>query len=121
MEDQNNNIPLNGAYLVLNNQIYPLKNLKTSIGRKLDNDLVIQDSLISRYHAEIHLEDDKFHLVDLESTGGTFLNNKQVQKSVLYSGDIILLANVPIMFVQDTERFSTQSEQETGSLNEPNT
>ena len=105
-----------GAYLVLNNQIYPLNKIITSIGRKLDNDLVIQDSMISRYHAEIHLENSKFYLEDLKSTGGTFLNNKKIDSSALFSGDIILLANTPIMFVHDAESIYSSSRRETGSL-----
>ena len=95
--ESNNRIPANqfdGVYLVINNQIFPIQKEITKIGRKLDNDLEIQDSLVSRHHAEIHLKDGRFKLVDLDSTGGTYLNNKKIQESVIYSGDIILLANV---------------------------
>lgn len=108
--------PYEGAYLVINNQIFPIQKDVTRIGRKLDNDLVIQDPLLSRHHAEIRLVEDKFRLFDLDSTGGTFLNNKKVGESVLYSGDIILLANVPVMFVHDKKGASSTSENETDKL-----
>jgi pSer/pThr/pTyr-binding forkhead associated (FHA) protein len=108
--------PYDGVYLVINNQIFPIKNPVTKIGRKLDNDLVIQDSLVSRYHAEIHFEDGKFKLIDLDSTGGTYLNNKKISESIIYSGDIILLANVPIMFVQDKKQFDSKGDAPTDSL-----
>ena len=91
----------NGVYLVVHNRIFPLDKDVITIGRKLENDLVIKDGLISRNHAEIRFEDEKYHLYDLDSTGGTYLNQKKISKSILYSGDIILLASVPMMFIDD--------------------
>ena len=91
-----------------------------TIGRKLDNDLVIHDNLISRYHAEIRYEEKQFSILDLESTGGTFLNNKKIKKSILYSGDIILMANVPIMFVDQRESLEKKSSETTGKLADNN-
>lgn len=43
-----------------------------SIGRGTHNDLVVNDTLVSRLHARIELRRDKFYLVDL-STNGTFV------------------------------------------------
>ena len=104
------------AYLVINSQIYPLNKAVTTIGRKLDNDIVIQDPLVSRYHAEIRKEGDAFFLFDLESTCGTFVNQKNISSGQLYSGDIILFANVPIMFVDESNKLFLDSDQSTGKL-----
>ncbi len=106
------------AYLVLNNQIFHLKEDRTKIGRKLDNHFVIQDPLISRNHAEIILKDNNYFLVDLNSTGGTFLNNKKITESKLFSGDNILLANVPVLFVIDKKMVYSQGDVDTGTLSE---
>jgi len=106
------------AYLVLNNQIFHLHENVTKIGRKLDNHFVIQDPLISRNHAEIVFRDDNFFIVDLDSTGGTFLNNKKISESKLFSGDIILLANVPVLFVIDKKMVYSQGDVDTGTLSE---
>ena len=105
-----------GAYLIVNSQIFQLNQSVTSIGRMLDNDLVIQEPLISRHHAEIHLDGDRYVIKDLNSTSGTFLNNKKVPNGVLYSGDIILLANIPIMFVDESTSISANAEEPTGKL-----
>lgn len=45
------------------------------------NDLVISDPgrMISRFHCEIHRRNNRYYLIDLGSTNGTFLNNKQLQ------------------------------------------
>lgn len=104
------------AYLVINNQIYPISEPVITIGRKLDNDVVIQDPLVSRYHAEIRREDGQYFLHDLESTCGTYVNQKNITKSQLYSGDIILFANVPIMFVDEAASLPVYSDGKTGSL-----
>jgi pSer/pThr/pTyr-binding forkhead associated (FHA) protein len=105
-----------GAYLVINNQVFPLSKKVTAIGRNLENDLVIQDYLVSRSHAEIRLEKDKYYLYDLDSTGGTFLNQKKISKSLLYSGDIILLSSVPVMFVENTTSLGVPTEEKTKTL-----
>ena len=103
------------VYLVINSQVFPLKKESTSLGRKLDNDLVLQDALVSRYHAEIKYEDGRFTIYDLDSTSGTFLNNKKIKKSILYSGDLILLANIPIMFIDESGSLESEADKVTGS------
>jgi pSer/pThr/pTyr-binding forkhead associated (FHA) protein len=105
------------VYLVINSQVFPLKKEITSLGRKLDNDLVLQDALVSRYHAEIKFEGGKFTLYDLDSTSGTFLNSKKVKKSILYSGDLILLANIPIMFIDESGSLESAADKETDRSN----
>lgn len=104
------------VYLVINTQVVPIRSKITTIGRKLENDLVIQDSLVSREHAEIHYKDNQFMIYDLKSTGGTFINNKKIEEGVLYSGDIISLANIPMMFVMDGPGVEDKSEKKTGRL-----
>lgn len=94
---------LGKAFIVMNAQVFPIKKAVTSIGRKLSNDFVIQNSRVSRFHAEIKYEEGKFMLRDLDSTSGTFVNNVQVTESQLYSGDLILVANIPMLFVDESD------------------
>lgn len=114
-DEKDNELPEN-VYLVINTQVVPIRNKVSTIGRKLENDLVIQDSLVSRVHAEIRYEDNQFVIYDLKSTGGTFINNKKVDRGVLYSGDIVSLANIPLMFVMDGPGVEDKSAQKTGRL-----
>ena len=104
------------VYLLINAQIFPLKKEITTIGRKLDNDLVLQNIEVSRNHAEIRLEDGKYIIHDLKSTSGTFLNNKKIEKSILYSGDLIVLADVPMMFIDESWTLESDPEKDTGEL-----
>lgn len=105
-----------GAYLVINTQVFPIKKQVTRIGRKLDNDLVLQDPTISRYHAEIVYQENQFTLKDLGSSGGTYLNNKKLAEGILFPGDIILLAKIPIMFMYEGASLKSQTGKDTGDL-----
>lgn len=107
------------AYLIINAQIFPITKAITKIGRKLENDLVIQDVLVSRAHAEIHYKDGKFFLRDLNSTGGTFLNNEKVTEAELFTNDLILIANTPIMFIlEENKKLEANLSRKTGTLSD---
>jgi len=57
---------------------YPLKHSPFSIGRSADNDVVIADQVVSRYHARIDLIDGVFNITDLGSLNGTMLNDSSI-------------------------------------------
>ncbi|MFD3695496.1 FHA domain-containing protein [Streptomyces sp. NPDC058646] len=61
------------------------------IGRALDNDLVIDDLVVSRHHAELRTRADGTHeIVDLASHNGTYLNGAPVQRDApVAEGDIV--------------------------------
>lgn len=50
-----------------------------SIGREQDNDIVIDDSLASRYHAKIELYDQVWFIHDLNSRNGVVVNGKRIE------------------------------------------
>ena len=106
------------VYIIVNTQVIPIQKEVTTIGRKLESDLVIQNNLISRSHAEIRFEDGKFVLYDLNSTSGTFINNKKIDKSVLNSGDQISLANLPMTFINESDTLTKGADMKTGKLEE---
>jgi pSer/pThr/pTyr-binding forkhead associated (FHA) protein len=63
--------------------------LPCTIGRK-DCDLILDDRLISRRHAEIKFdENNRLFIEDLASTNGTKVNGKLVKKKQLVPNDII--------------------------------
>ena len=87
------------AFLVLAGMIFPIESLVFSIGRNLDNDLVLNDPTVSRFHAEIRYVDSQFLLVDLNSSSGTYLNNQRITVSQLFAGDIVQISHTPILFM----------------------
>lgn len=69
---------------------YFLSKSVTRIGRERDNDIAIpHDPQVSRYHAEIRREGGVYVLYDLNSTNGTFVNNRQITSHPLAKGDQI--------------------------------
>ncbi len=90
------------AYLTNNeNKIFPLTKPVTNIGRREDNDIVLQDQRISRQHAQIRRAHQHFHIFDLNSTGGTLVNNQRVTQAVLASGDVISFAGVLMIYAEE--------------------
>jgi pSer/pThr/pTyr-binding forkhead associated (FHA) protein len=104
------------VFLIINRQIIPLNKEIIRLGRQFENDIVFHEEYISRFHAEIRSEQGKYILYDMQSTSGTFVNNRRVDRCVLNSGDLISLANLHIMFVNNNSRITGKSTINTKSL-----
>src|SRR5512139_1979325 len=104
------------VFLIINKQMIPLTRPVTTLGRQIGNDIVFQEEFLSRFHAEIIHEDDKYILVDKDSTSGTFVNGRKIDRCVLNSGDLIALANIFIMFVNNNPKIVGKSLGTTQSL-----
>ena len=52
------------------------------IGKQADNDILLQDSRVSRNHAVIVKEGERFYVYDNGSTNGTYLNNKRLSPKI---------------------------------------
>jgi pSer/pThr/pTyr-binding forkhead associated (FHA) protein len=98
----------------------PLVKTVTTFGRQFENDLVFHEDFLSRFHAEIVLEGEQYVLYDKESTSGTFVNSVQIDRSILNSGDLISLASVLIMFVNNNPTLVDRTTGTTQSLNQKN-
>lgn len=94
-------LPQNAFIIIGGVKVFPLKQSVVNIGRRADNNLVLDDPRISRYHAQIRASKGRFVLFDLNSTGGTYVNGQRINQTVLYPGDVISLAGLPLIFGQD--------------------
>ena len=73
-----------------------LKHIETdkseiSIGRGNNNDIQIDNLGVSKTHAKIIKNPDAYTVVDLNSTNGTILNDKQIKKANLAPQDILTI------------------------------
>jgi len=100
--EEGDNIPENAFLIIEGVKVHPLNEAVVNIGRRLENQLVIDDPRVSRNHAQLRAIKGRFVLFDLNSTGGTFVNGQRTTQTVLYPGDVISLAGVALIFGQDT-------------------
>ena len=104
------------AFIIINTQVVRIPDTPLTIGRKFDNNLVVSVNTVSRHHAIIQREGDHYVIIDLNSTGGTYVNEKKVMKAVLKSGDSILLADTPLVFVENAPHLAKKAADTTGSM-----
>jgi pSer/pThr/pTyr-binding forkhead associated (FHA) protein len=72
-----------------------------SVGRALDNDVIIEDRRVSRHHAQLRQRYGHYVLYDLDSTGGSTINGYPVEECLLHSGDVISFAGVEVIYGED--------------------
>ena len=84
--------------IIINNKYFKeFDQFPISIGRRNDNDLIINDILTSRIHCVLYNESEKIYIADLKSTNGTFVNKKLLntpqaitKKNEIFIGNTLL-------------------------------
>jgi pSer/pThr/pTyr-binding forkhead associated (FHA) protein len=78
---------------------YPLnKGRSVTIGRRNDNDVVIDNLAVSGHHAKIDSVGDGFVLIDLQSKNGSFVNEQLINSHWLKPGDVISIGKHSLFF-----------------------
>jgi diguanylate cyclase (GGDEF)-like protein len=78
---------------------YPLTEAALVVGRGEDCTIQIQDHSVSRRHARIEHAQDGFYVHDLQSTNGTFVNDRPVADALLHDGDYLRVGNCIFRFL----------------------
>ncbi len=76
--------------------------ISTKIGRASDNQIVIPDPNVSRYHARVENLGSRYILKDLASTNGTFVNGTKVDERILKNGDVIMIGTTKLQFRRES-------------------
>lgn len=90
--------------LSLNGKIiedFPLTKENTTIGRKSDNDIILDNLAVSSHHAKISSILNDFFVEDTGSTNGTFLNNTLIKKQALNHGDAIKIGKHELRYLAE--------------------
>ena len=68
------------------------------LGRSREADIVLDDPNVSRRHAELRREQDRWAISDLGSTNGVKVNGRRVERRELEPGDEIVLGTFEMSF-----------------------
>jgi hypothetical protein len=79
-------------------QPIPVESTALSLGRGLGNDVILEDTRVSRHHAQLRYRQRRFWVTDLGSTNGTFVNGERVSETALRDGDLISLGGLELTF-----------------------
>lgn len=96
------NIPPAGAFLIVEGKRhFPMIEDEITVGRRLDNNLILEDRHVSRSHARLQVIKGQYVIVDLDSTAGTRVNGRLITRHTLRPGDIISIAAVQLIYGED--------------------
>jgi len=93
---------------------------RTTLGRRPNNDIIVDNLTVSGEHAALHLLDQTVEVQDLGSTNGTFVNGQPVERQVLHDGDQVIIGKYEVRFADARQRFAkTADAQERTSAPSP--
>jgi pSer/pThr/pTyr-binding forkhead associated (FHA) protein len=75
---------------------WPISGGRLTVGRGLDNNVVIEDASVSRHHAELTREGGRLEVRDLGSRNGTWLNAARVTSGPVAAGDELAFGAVQL-------------------------
>jgi hypothetical protein len=77
---------------------YVIGPLEMKIGRGNNSDIVLADAQISRTHCLVRLKEDELHVVDLDSTNGTFVDDERIEaETVLPVGSTLRIGSFSLV------------------------
>src|SRR5471030_1744036 len=88
----------------LENQEIELTPDPMTVGRSSACNIRIADAGVSSKHAKIWCEDGEYFVMDLGSTNGTFVNEKDVDRQQLSDGDVITFGMTKASFVGEVKK-----------------
>jgi hypothetical protein len=95
-----------GAVLVIRSgggrvgESFPLERDRMTIGRRPDSDVFLDDVTVSRDHALLVRRNGDFHLDDLGSLNGTYVNRRRIESHRLADGDELQVGKYKLSFLQ---------------------
>jgi pSer/pThr/pTyr-binding forkhead associated (FHA) protein len=77
---------------------YETESEQLNIGRNPKNDILIDNMAVSNFHATVKKVMNTYFIEDLNSTNGTFVNEKKIDKYELLDGDEIIIGKHSLLF-----------------------
>jgi len=93
--------PNNAQFILHSDKNIALTQSLITIGRSLDNDIILDDPYVSRYHAQVRLRFGAYMLFDTASNSGTYVNDVRIQEHRLQTGDVVRLGSTILVYMED--------------------
>lgn len=78
--------------------VHRISRVTTTIGRGLDNDIVLRSTSVSRYHARMVVASDSTYLIDLQSSNGCSVNGERISRRMIGDGDVVAIGSAKFRF-----------------------
>ncbi|MYD09160.1 MAG: DUF2662 domain-containing protein [Chloroflexi bacterium] len=82
-------------------RVIPLVKSVVNVGRERYNDIVIADGYISRHHLQLRRRSGVYTVFDVNSRGGTRVNDKSVAEHQLRNGDVIAIGRTTLVYTDE--------------------
>ncbi len=82
---------------------FELKGKTANIGRDPSNHIVIDSDSVSRRHARLTMESGRRLITDLQSTNGTYVNNKPILSQFLENGDQAKIGDTIFKYLEGSD------------------
>lgn len=93
------------AFLILDGKRHVgLEKPIVTLGRRTDNDVVLESPMVSRRHAQIRWRYGRFVLYDLSGQGRTAVNGEPISECVLQPGDVIRLSDLLLIYGEGRDK-----------------
>jgi len=93
-----------GVQGLVTGSTFALTAAEVTIGRDGENEIVLAENTVSRYHARLLRQDNgQFALLDLSSANGVYVNGTRVQRAILRSGDQVKVGDNFFRFQSNDE------------------
>jgi hypothetical protein len=79
-------------------ETFPLENERVTIGRSPDCDIFLDDVTVSRKHAVFRREGGRYHVSDVGSLNGTYVNRERIDEVALQTGDEVQIGKFRLVF-----------------------
>jgi pSer/pThr/pTyr-binding forkhead associated (FHA) protein len=86
---------------------FVLEQARTQIGRRQNNDLVLEHLSVSGRHCAIDISADGCYIVDLGSTNGTLVNRQPIKKHLLQNGDMVEVGKYHLEYILQSASVSS--------------
>lgn len=89
-------------HIIKETKAVPLTQSLINIGRESNNDIVIRDARVSRHHLQLRKRFGAYTLFDVNSRGGTLVNDTAVREHRLQDGDVIRIGHTRLVYTDKT-------------------